>query len=185
MVICKLKLSLRKSKNPPRHIKYNYGVLKQDDELQSKYAVEVSNRYSCLLEENPAALENATTSYSKLVEAVQDTNKLLLPERPCLKQTNPAADTRVISQREDLFGAKEQYHLDPTEDNRSIVAEKKELLKACYDTVEGEILAKKIEDIETSAYHCNNKKSLDIVNDVTGKKRANCGLIDGAVLRKD
>ena len=178
VVVCKIKLSLRKSKNPPRHINFNYSVLKRDQVLQDRYAVEVANRYACLMEDG-ASEEDATAHYSKLVAAVQDTSKLLIPVKPRLKPTNPAADPRVLEQREDLYKAKEQYHLDPTEDNRSSVSEKKDLLKTCYNTVEGEILANKIYSIENSADRCDNKKSWDIVNDVTGKKKGNCGLIEG------
>jgi hypothetical protein len=130
------------------------------------------------MEEDPTKVD-ATSCYSKLVAAVQDTSKLLIPVKPRLKPANPAADSRVIEQREDLYKAKEQYHLEPTEDNRSTVSEKKDLLKACYTTVEEEILANKIYSIENSADHCDNKKSWDIVYDVKGKKKGNCGLIEG------
>ena len=59
------------------------------------------------------------------------------------------------------------------------VARKKKLLKECYGEVEGEFVAKKIRSIERYSVHQNTKKSWDLVNEVTQRKKANCGLIEG------
>ena len=74
--------------------------------------------------------------------------------------------------------AQEKYHLDPGERNREVVAEKKKLLQECYGEVEGEFVAKKIRSIEKYSVHQNTKKSWDLVNEVTHRKKANCGLIE-------
>ena len=180
VVVCKLKVSLRKSKNPPRSTRYDFSKLKGDTELQEKYAVTVTNKYSCLMEEMDSDMDHsATEKYSKFVEAVGTANKELLPERPRRKRDDPANDRRVQGSREALFLAKDKYHVSPTEDHRADVAEKKDHLQSCYKVVEEEILRKKIRMVEESADRCRNKESWALVNDVTGKSKANCGLIEG------
>jgi len=184
VVICKLKLSLRKSKTPPKKIRYDYTTLKEDGELQIKFAVEVSNRYSCLsgLEEEGGKEEaaySATESYDKFVTAVEEASKLLLPKKQRQKRTCSSDDPRVVMMREDLNKAQERYHHDPQERNREEVAQRKAQLRECYGTVEGEFLKEKIRGIERHVVHQNTKKSWDLVNEVTQRKKTNSGLIDG------
>ena len=181
VVICKLKLSLRKSKNPPRRTRYDFSKLKEDKDLQHRYAIEVSNKFTCLMENSDSIGDHSTTTakYGKLIEAVETANRALLPEKPRLRRDDPANDQRVQDARGELFVAKDIYHLDPTDDNRTTVAEKKDLLKTCYETVEEETLKRKIKMVETSADRCRNKESWNLVNDITGKSKANCGLIKG------
>ena len=80
VAVSKVKVSFRKSRKPSKRIHYNYySALKVDAELQNRYAIEVHNRFSCLVEEEDDA--TATDSYGKLVEAIDTTNKSLLPKK--------------------------------------------------------------------------------------------------------
>ena len=180
VVISKLKLSLRKSKTPPKQIRYEYNSLKSDGELLIKYSVEVNNRFSCLsVNGEEESAPSATESFNKLVGAIQEVNKQLLPKKQREKKTCTSEDVRVVTKREELMKAQEKNHLDPGERNREVVAEKKKLLQECYGEVEGEFVAKKIRSIEKYSVHQNTKKSWDLVNEVTHRKKANCGLIEG------
>ena len=122
---------------------------------------------------------SATESYSKFVGAIEEVNKQLLPKKQREKKTCTSEDVRVVTRRAELMKAQEKYHLDPGERNREAVARKKKLLKECYGEVEGEFVAKKIRSIERYSVHQNTKKSWDLVNEVTQRKKANCGLIEG------
>ena len=180
VVISKLKLSLRKSKTPPKQIRYEYDTLKSDGELLTKYSIEVNNRFSCLsVNGEEEVAPSATESYSKFVGAIEEVNKQLLPKKQREKKTCTSEDVRVVTRRAELMKAQEKYHLDPGERNREAVARKKKLLKECYGEVEGEFVAKKIRSIERYSVHQNTKKSWDLVNEVTQRKKANCGLIEG------
>ena len=180
VVISKLKLSLRKSKTPPKQIRYEYDTLKSDGELLTKYSIEVNNRFSCLsVNGEEEVAPSATESYSKFVGAIEEVNKQLLPKKQREKKTCTSEDVRVVTRRAELMKAQEKYHLDPGERNREAVARKKKLLKECYGEVEGEFVAKKIRSIERYSVHQNTKKSWDLVNEVTQRKKANCGFIEG------
>ncbi|XP_063680102.1 uncharacterized protein LOC134815494 [Bolinopsis microptera] len=128
VVVCKIKVSFRKGHRPPKKVNYDYSALKSDGELQKKYAIEVWNRFSGLVEED----DGATESYGKLMVANEAANKSLLPKKTRQKQIDPSSDPRVDSARRGLFLAKDQYHQEPCEEKREEVATKKDLLKACY-----------------------------------------------------
>ena len=155
VVVSKVKVSFRCSRRPPKRVHYDYSALKVDTELQNKYAVEVQNRFSCLVEED----DEATVSYGKFVEAIDATNKSLLPKKTRQRQLDPASDPRVDSARRELFLAKDEYHQEPCEEKREEVATKKDLLKSCYAQVEEEILKRKIKRVEETADRCKNKES--------------------------
>ena len=78
-----------------------------------------------------------------------------------------------------MFLTKDRYHQDPSEEKREEVATKKDLLKACYSEVEEEILKDKIRKVEDTADRCKNKESWNLVNEITGRTRSSCGLIEG------
>ena len=78
LVLTKVKLSLRKSKNLPRRVIYDWDNFKDNEELRTKYTVEVKNRFSRLCEENPEV--NPTVRYDNLTKAVAETSKELLPK---------------------------------------------------------------------------------------------------------
>ena len=181
-VLSTVKLSLRKSKSPPRVTRYDFGHLKTDQELQIKYGVEVRNRYSALLSEeqlDQGHTNDVTSKYGKFIEAVKYANRKHLPHKPKKRYDDPANDPRVEEARGKLFAAKETYHLDPCEDTRQTVAEEKDTLSACYRTVEEELLKQKIRKAENAADRCKNKESWNLVNEVSGRKKKPCGLVEG------
>ena len=177
VVVCNIQLSLRKTKTPPRVERFDYTQLKNDPELQHRYSVEVHNRFSCLTMDT--GTESATDSYNKFIDAVQHTNRTLLPKKSRRKWDDPASDPIIIASRNLLNNAKAQYHLDPSENHRTEVSERKDELTDNYHQIEEEILRKKIHLVETNTWHNNNKESWNLVNEITGRKNSSCCLIDG------
>ena len=96
---------------------YDYGTLETDRELQSKYAVEVRNRFS-----------------------IEAANNSLLPKKPGKGRLTPRVIHGLIQLFRGLFLAKDRCHQDPSEEKREEVATKKDLLKACNSEVEEDIL---------------------------------------------
>ena len=179
IVACRLQLSLRKSKRTPRRVCYDFSSLKTNEELQQKYAVEVTNRFACLMESSGAEDASATAKYEKFVEAINTTNSNLLPRRQIKKADDPANDHRVQEARRSLMEAKESYHQEPCESRREAVAFEKEKLRTCYRQVEEEGLTRKIRMVEDTADRCKNKESWSLVYDITGRNRSSSGLIEG------
>ncbi|KAL5260700.1 hypothetical protein ACHWQZ_G010752 [Mnemiopsis leidyi] len=175
MVGCWVKLSFRSSKKPARREHYDYSTLRTNAALQSHFAVEVRNRFSCLTEEG----DTVTERYQKFVESIGASSEALLPKKARRRRTDPSSDPRVDTARSDLFLAKDRYHQDPCEENREEVARRKDCLRTVYVEVEEEILKSKIRKVEEAADRCKNKESWNLVNEITGRTRASCGLIEG------
>ena len=89
--MCKVRKSFRKTHRPQKRVHHDYSALKTDKELQSEYAVEVRNRFSCLREEE----DGATESYGKLVGAIEAANSSHLPKKTGQRQIDPSSDPRV------------------------------------------------------------------------------------------
>ena len=175
VVASKVRISFRKTKKPPRRVHYDYTALKKDEELQRRYAVDVQNRFSCLVEEE----DEATERYGKLVVAIESANKSYLPKKARHKQIDPSSDPRVDSARRELFLAKDKFHQYTCEENRVEVSIRKDALKARYTEVEEEILKDKIRKVEETADRCKNKESWNLINDITGRTKSCCGLVEG------
>ncbi|KAL5255696.1 hypothetical protein ACHWQZ_G011057 [Mnemiopsis leidyi] len=167
MVGCWVKLSFRSSKKPARREHYDYSTLRTNAALQSQFAVEVRNRFSCLTEEG----DTVTERYQKFVESIGASSEALLPKKARRRRTDPSSDPRVDTARSDLFLAKDRYHQDPCEENREEVARRKDCLRTAYVEVEEEILKSKIRKVEEAADRCKNKESWNLVNEITGRTR--------------
>ena len=99
-------MSFRKIHRPQKRFHYDYSALKTDKVLQSKYSVEVRNRFSCQIEEE----DGATESYGKLVGAIEAANNSLLPKKTRLIPLviDPSSDPLVDSARSGLLLAKDR-----------------------------------------------------------------------------
>ena len=178
-VMSAVKLSFRKCQAAPRIVRYDYNPLKQSEELQEKYSVEVRNRFSLLLNQEPEEPHNPTAEYGKFMDAVHETNKKLLEHIPRRRRDDPSKDVRVAERRRNLFKAKEDYHSDPSEETRDFVRYCKEALESSYAVVAEESLSSKIRQAEIAADRCKNKESWALINDITGRKNKSSSLIDG------
>ncbi|KAL5259931.1 hypothetical protein ACHWQZ_G010146 [Mnemiopsis leidyi] len=176
-VMSAVKLSFRKCQAAPRIVRYDYNPLKQSEELQEKYSVEVRNRFSLLLNQEHEEPHNPTAEYGKFMDTVHETNKKLLEHIPRRRRDDPSKD--VAERRRNLFKAKEDYHSDPSEETRDFVRYCKETLESSYAVVAEESLSSKIRQAEIAADRCKNKESWALINDITGRKNKSSSLIDG------
>ena len=158
-----VQLSLRKCQTAPRVVRYDYNPLKESEELQDRYSVEVRNRFSLLLEQEPEDPYDPTAQYGKFMNAVQVANKKLLEHIPRQRRNNPSNDARVSERRRSLFKVKDNYHSDPSEETRDLVRDCKEALAGSYRVVEEENLSRKIRQAETTADRCKNKESWALI----------------------
>ena len=116
----------------PWVVRYDYNPLKESEELQDRYSVEVRNRFSLLLEQEPEDPYDPTAQYGNFMDALQVANKKLLEHIPRRRRNNPSNDARVSERRRNLFKAKDNYHSDPSEETRDLVRECKEALADSY-----------------------------------------------------
>ena len=177
-VLSDIRLSLRKAKTPPRKINYDWDEFKQDNKLQALYSIEVKNRFANLELENDT-VGNATASYNHFVTAVGETSEKLLPKRKKTNKINSATDSRVIAARTKLTESTKKYHLDPSAPHLSEVNDYKNKLEDAYTEVEEEILDSKIRKVENAAEFNRTKESWNLINEISGRKKATNILIKG------
>ena len=137
----------------------------------------MTNQFSTLA--NRLDSNDATLRYENFVEAISSANKKLLQPIPRRRSNDPASDPRVAEARYDLIAAKEVYHASPTEEARVIVAEKKNHLSSCYNTIQEETITNKITLAESATDRCKNKESWRLINDISGRKKRGLGLVEG------
>lgn len=177
VVVSDVKLSLRKSKAPPRRVLYDWDTFKRDDDLQGQYAVEVRNRYTLLCQQDSNS--EATTQYNHFTTAIAETSEKLLKKKNKKRHDDPSIDQRVVDARKALMDSKTLYHQEPTEDHRLSVKDGKDNLEKTYKSVQEEALIIKIRRAEEAADRCKNKESWNLINEITGRKKAGTSLIKG------
>ena len=177
VVVSDIRLSLRKTKTPPRRVVYDWEEFKQDNALQAHYSVEVKNRFNSLLSDNET--DDATAQYNHLVTAIAEANKKLLPKRKKKKSHDPSNDPRVVDARYKLVETKSKYYLEPSSKLLHEVNAQKSHLETTYNEVEEEILSNKITKVEMAAECSRSKESWNLINDITGRKTSSNILIKG------
>ena len=75
IVTIKLRLSLRVPKTPPPKTRYDWKLLKHDEELRSNFTLELRNKYNELFDEN----SDATEQYAALVQAKDHAAEVTIP----------------------------------------------------------------------------------------------------------
>ena len=178
LVLSKVRLSLRKTKTPPRKAIYDWENFREDGELQDQFTVEVRNRYSILREEDIGDTD-VTKVYGHLAEAVADTCEALLPKRRKRAHDHLASDNRVITARTELEISKKEFGMNPSDELSCSVKLKKDALEIAYTVVEEERLLKKIREVETSADRCKSRQSWNLINEITDRKKSSSAQIQG------
>ena len=85
----------------------------------------------------------------------------------------------VIQSRETVTEAYKLYHQNPDENNRQHVKMAKQQLDQIYMAVHEELLAHKVEAVESVAIQTKHRESWALVNDICGLRKAGRGLIKG------
>ena len=109
---------------PPKvtqgRVKYEWWRLRDNNELQERYAVEVHNRFQALTEEG----ESATERYGKFVKANEGAAEECMEKVPKQrKKVRVASDPRVILAREEMVKAYSVLLKDRSDTCREVVQE--------------------------------------------------------------
>ena len=95
VIAARIRLSLRSTKPPTKKKQYDWRLLRYDSEMQSRFRVELRNRYSLLLNENSTISEQ----YDALVKANEHAAKTTLPLVQKTKRERFANNSRIVEAR--------------------------------------------------------------------------------------
>ena len=170
-----IKLSLRAGQKvktgPSRSI--NFKSLSSLD-LKHQYAVEVSNRFSTLICEQPDELPTQT-KYDLLIKSCSEVGKEMLPKKTKKRWANLSRSDNVIKAREKLISVNANgTPLDIEEAKKSLQDE--------YKLAEISYIEQQAKIIEDASYSSRHALAWKVVNEVSGRKENKMmGKINGTV----
>ena len=176
IVSAKVRLSLRSNhKGTMRKIRYDWKMLKEDDELQERYTLTVKNRFHALTIEN----ESATEEYERFIRANEEAAKEVLPQIKGTRRQQRSDDIRLSKDREVVEEAFEKYQQNPDEASRELLRKARTNLYEKYDELEEENISMKINQIENAQHDNQYKLSWKLINEISGRKASRKGQIEG------
>ena len=170
-----IKLSLRAQKpNTGSSRSINFKSLSSSLDPRQKYAVEVSNRFSSLLQEHPEEI-SIQDKYDCLVKSCTEAGRQMLPKKPKKKWSNLSKSENVIKARENLKEAN-------TIGSQNNIKDAKNALQDEYKLAEKSYIEQQVKLIEDASYSSKHVLAWKVINEVTGKKETKMmGKINGTV----
>ena len=163
----KLRLSLRASKvSKTKKIPYDWSKLRTENDVQSRYSIEVKNRFAVLEKEEDTT---ADTMYNNIIQAHQEAAEMHVPLKPRKKKRVLWETNNIIKKREALHQTFKNDSNNSSSENKSIKQAKIDLDNA-YTNEQEQYIREKINELENA--HDTNKARLawTIVNEVSGRK---------------
>ena len=169
VITARVQLSLRApnvKKSASRSL--NFRALCHNQQLQEKYAVEVSNYFDPLIQENQ--MSTTQDKYNLLENSSVKAAKDILPKKPKRTFKSISQTPKVQAARKDLKSATE---LDCN------IQQSKELLKAAYTTEEKAFLDEKIEQVQQASFTNKHSVAWKIIDDITGRRETKSAMLPG------
>jgi hypothetical protein len=173
-----LRLSLRANgKTPPKVVKYDWKKLTKDPELQDRYTVEVTNRFSILTADLNS--DDTTVKYDCLIKANKEAAEKLIPHQKRKHQKALCYDKRVEDARQHLKEVFEQHaEVNSRESSLELEQGKDELDKA-YEAANQDYLEEKLMEFETANLNHKHHVAWQLINEISGRKKTRGGRIKG------
>ena len=149
----KLRTFRKKRTDPPRP---NFKLLHGDQNLQSRYAVSVHNRFSALANDEPLT----ETNYPLLEKACTEVGVQLLPRRKQDKWNNLATAPSIVQARKELHQANRTG-------SRQDIRRKKKNLRKVYTHEQTKLIQAKTQQLEDKYYHNKHSEAWKIVKELS------------------
>ena len=123
IVSAKIRLSLRACKTANKKVRYNWGMLLEDNDVMNRYNLEVSNRFQLLIEKEEH--DSANNVYKNMVIAHEESSELHIPQKVRTKKDVPWESNEVIEKREALRQAQKAKNSKRTRASEKVRRSKK------------------------------------------------------------
>ena len=165
IVTARLRLSLRTPKAPQPKQRYDWKLLRHDEELRSNFTIELRNKYDELFDES----SDATTQYAALVQAKDHAAAETLPPIPKGKTGRYSNNPAVIVARKKVIQLTHRYAVNRSKIIKKRLQEAKGELEQQYKTLEQEHLLSLIEETEKEFKASNTARAWKVVNTITNR----------------
>ena len=165
-----------------KKVKYVWGELAADRQLQERYAVEIRNRFHMLQGED----EEASERHQRFVEANQQAAEDCLTQIPKVRRKEQSLDPKVTMARKEMKAAYEAYIVDKCEDgqSREEYTERTVELYRMYAILEQEKLTQNIVEVEEAHENQRYGLSWQLISDISGRKLSQSANIQGESAEK-
>ena len=178
IVTATIRLCLRAPrKSAQRKPKFKLEELRQDKQLQARYAIEIRNRFAALQKEE----EDSTERYQNFIQANQEAAETCLKKVEKTVRKNFCLNKRISSARERIKKAYSTLaHQNNTDDSiRSEYTNSKDELYRNYSLMEQEEISEKIKQVEEAHDSMKYGLSWQLINDISGRKSSQAARIKG------
>ena len=177
IVSAKATLSLRaprKVSNDPMKL-IDWAMVTSDNDLASKYSIDVYNRYTELALPD----DNASAQYSKMITANNEIALSPLPKKTKSKPMQFSTHQLVALARDKLEDFSRQYDQNPTSELKGKITQSKKELEAAYTSALTEYIEGKITSLKSLHINKQHSAAWEVVNEITGRKDKPSPIIKG------
>ena len=170
-----VQLSLRVTKPPTSKKSYDWKLLRNDQDLQSSFKIELRNRFNQLYVEDASS----TDQYNAFIEANKDAAVATLPLVKKNKSERNSNNSRVVEARKKIENLTKRYNIHKTKGVRKLLQDAKSDLQAVYKELEEEKLKEQIGKVEDAFKASDTGNAWKIVNSITNRKTCAQGKLSG------
>ena len=175
IVTAEVKLSLRVSKPPSKKIRYDWKLLRHDQELQDSFRLELRNKFSELYKEE----DTSTVQYEALIKANEYAASKTLPQVKKGKKEKYANNPAIQQARKKVDQLTKKYATNKSNVVRKCLQDAKAALQVEYQRLEEAHLQCEIGKISTNFQNKDTGEAWKIVNTITNRKSAPAGKLKG------
>jgi hypothetical protein len=175
IVTAEVKLSLRASKPPSQKKRYDWQLLRYNQELQKSFKLNLRNKFSELYDEN----NTATEQYDALTEANNFAAEKTLPHVKKGKFFKHANHPNIQQARKKVEKLTKRYNINKSKIVRKSLQEAKAELQKEYQHLEETTLKNKIEEVSTAFQARDTGSAWKMVNTITNRKATTAGKLKG------
>ena len=164
IVTAELKLKLRATKNLKKKKKYDWNCLIENKDIKEKYNIEVRNRFEVLNTEDN--IQSTDSIYQSIVAAHAATTESVIPKLRKAKPALPWKNTKVETKRQIATKAQKAHSNKSTKRTKDAVNKALADLKLSYETIKGEFVEIKINEITSARIQKKAKQAWNTVKEV-------------------
>ena len=169
IVSARLNISLRATKKRPcKRVKYNWCKLAQDQEIQQRFSLALSNRFS----ELTPTTNSIQNSYNDTVHTIEDVAQEVLGNPP-KKRAKSWVTSETVHLVEKRNTAKRRFCRSKTSRAKENWKHLSQLVQKAYQKDEQNFINKQINKLDQANRQGATKKSWQIINDIGGKSYSN------------
>ena len=175
IVTAKIRLSVRANKPKRRTNVYCWDKLRTDEEVHSRFAVSVKNRYQALCSEVNLEEPCNDQLYLNMISACKEAAEETIPKRPTVRAQLPWEDDDIIACRSRVKELAAIKRRTKNSDDKARFSAEIKQLDDLYLQKQAGYVQRKVDEIESAHHQRKSKLVWKTVNEVSKRKKKDSG----------